>query len=314
MSVCNFAMERLLTRVYIKGVAPACPERVWQRRTLDGNPFWGIGNFCGISVDGVVQYGKDLTDLEWSGNELFFSQDNQEDLEREVVAAYLALKQQLEEEFSDWVFDLVVLVDEKNHTGNIRLYGIRDGYHYIEPTRENLQRFQGEAVLVETVNEAHLEQYLPCLEERLKAFAVRVETIGKQEIRIRDTRSESYLDICWDEEFTMYFESFHSHYGEESWEELMDDVERILDGRLVATRIESGGRWLGSCLREPENIPVDSKSRLLKYLFGGQKDFYKQVQKNGGIFSISAWDVSRNRTYLITENGIECETTVARPV
>ncbi len=314
MSAYNFAMERVLARVYRNGVTPACAERIWQRKTLDGNPFWGIGNFCGLSVDGVVQYGKDLTDLEWAGNELFFSQDHQEDLERQIVAAYLALKQQLEEEFSDWVFDLVVSVDEENHTGNIRLYGIRDSYHYVEPTRENLRRFQNEAILVETVNEAHLEQYLPALEERLSAFAVEVETVGKQEIRIRDTRSESYLDLCWDEEFTMYFDSFHSHYGEESWEELADDIVKILDGRLVAARAESGGRWLGSYLLEPENIPVNSKSRLLQYLFGGRKDVYREVKKNGGIFSISAWDVSRNRTYLITENGIECEETEARPV
>ncbi len=305
MNKCNKAMDRLLTRVYRHGVTPYVPQKIWEKRTLDGNPFWGIGNFCGISVDGVIQYGRKLTDLEWEGNELFFFHEDQECLEREVIAAYLALKQQMEEEFSDWIFDLVVSVDEENHTGTIRFYGIRDGYHYIIPTQENLEEFKDEAILVETVNEIYMEQYLPYLEERLKAFTVRMEFTGKDEIRIQDTRFGSYLDICWNEEFTMYFGSFHSHYGEDEWEMLFDDIVKILDGSLVSARIESSGRWLGSYLLEPGNIPLTSKSKLLSYLFGRQKDFYKEVQKNGGIFSVTAWDEKKSRTYRITEKGME---------
>lgn len=157
MKRCNFAMDRLLTRVYRNGVTPFYTQRIWQKKTLDGNPFWGIGSFCGISVDGVIEYGRELTELEWQGNELFFSHENQENLEKEVIAAYLALKKQIEEDFSQWIFDLMVSVDEENHTGCIRFYGIRDGYHYIEPTQENLSGFETEAVLVETLNEALLE-------------------------------------------------------------------------------------------------------------------------------------------------------------
>lgn len=157
MKRCNFAMERLLARVYRNGVTPFYTQRIWEKKTLDGNLFWGIGNFCGMPVDGVIEYGRELTELEWQGNELFFSDENQEKLEKEVIAAYLALKKQIEEDFSQWIFDLMVSVDEENHTGCIRFYGLRDGYHYTEPTQENLSGFETEAVLMETLNEAHLE-------------------------------------------------------------------------------------------------------------------------------------------------------------
>lgn len=304
MMKCNFAMDRLITRVYRNGIAPYFSQRIWEKKTLDGNPFWGIGDFCGISVDGVIKYGRELTDLEWEGNELFFSHEERSCLEKEVVAAYLALKKQMEEEFSDWIFDLVVSIDEENHTGHIRFYNIRDGYHYINPEQENLDGFQKEALLVETVNEAHLRNYVPMLTEILKDIPVEIQSVEKSEIRIQDLASESHIDICWDdEEFTMYFDSFHCHYGEEEWDGLVDDVRNIIAGRLVAGRAESDGRWLGSYLLEPGNIPM-SKSKLLKYLFGRQKEFYKQVQQNGGTFSVTAWDTKRNRTYLIQGNGI----------
>ena len=305
MNICNFAMDRLLTSVYQKGVTPCDGPKIWEKKTLDGNPFWGIGNFCGLPVDEVTQYGKDLTNLEWEGNELFFSHEDQESLKMEVIASYLALKKQMEEKLLDRVFDLVVSIDEKNHTGTIRFYGIRDRYHYIEPTQENLERFKQEAVLIETVNENHLEKYLPFLSEQLDHTQIEIENVEKNEIRIQSIASESSMDLCWDDEFTLYFADFHCHYGEEEWETLIGDMKKIMTGRLMAGRVESGGRWLGSYLLEPENIPVTSKSRLLKYLFGGQKDFYKEVQQNGGIFSITAWDVKKNRTYLIKENGIE---------
>jgi len=298
-------MDRLLTRVYLKGVKPYWPENIWERRTMDGNPFWGIGSFCGLPVDSVIQYGRELTELEWDGNELFFSDEDEEALEHEVAAAYLALKEQMETEFPDQEFDLVVSVDEENHTGTIRFYGIRDGYHFMEPSREFVRRFENEAILIETVNEAHLETYLPFLEERLKPFDVRMESVGKNELRIQDTCSECSLELCWDEEFTLYFGSFHSHYGEEDWEELLEDIVKILSGTLVSVRIDCEGRWMLSSLMKPDEIPLQSRLRFLRYFFGRQKDFYKRVKEKGGILSITAWGEEKDREYRIAENGIE---------
>lgn len=301
MEVYNFQMERLLTRVYRKGVTPSCQEQIWEKKTLDGNPFWGIGDFGGISVDGIIKYGKELTELEWQGNELFFSEDCLETLETKVIAVYLALKKQMEEFFSGRLFDLVVSVDMENCTGTIRFYAIRDGYHYIEPVRENVSGFQHEAILIETVNDAHLEAYIPLLVERLKNVPANIQYTQDKEIEIQNPLSEEHIYISWDDEFTVYFGSFHGHYGEEEWEELMETVEKLISGVWVAGRIESSGRWMGSFLLEAEEIPVTSKSRLLKYLFGSRKDSYKEVQRNGGIFSITAWNPEKSRTYIITK-------------
>lgn len=287
----NFNMERLLARVYRNGVTPYCPQRIWEKRTLDGNPFWGIGNFCGIGTDAVTQYGKELTDLEWQGNELFFPQEEKEQLEQKVAASYLALKKQMEEEYPDVIFDLIVSVDEELHTGTIRFYAVRDGYHYIEPDREYGRRLPEEASLIETVNEIHPEQYLPLLKERLERFPISIQHTGKKEIRIQDMYSESCIDLCWDEEFTMYFDGFHAHYGEEDWEELLDDIEQIVTGKLAAGRIESGGRWLGSCLLETEGLSAMSDKQLLQRFFGTQKCFYHEVKQNGGEVTITEWGV-----------------------
>lgn len=302
---CNSLMERLLTKIYKKGVSPFYNYHIWKKNTLDGNVFWGIGNFCGLDTEEIIKYGKELTDLEWQGNELFFSNTERELLEEEIVAAYLALKKQMEEEFPDTIFDLVVSVERESNTGTIRFYEVRDGYHYIDPTHKNLTGFLQEAILVETVNAIHLEAYIPLLTKRLKGYPVEVHFTKEKEIQIKNRFNEEELYIIWDEEFTMYFGNYHGHYGEERWEELLEDIEGILSGRFVTGRIESSGRWLGSILYTCEEIPVTSKDKLLKFLFGNQNDFYKEVQRNGGVFSIIAWNSKKNQSYLITENGIE---------
>lgn len=302
---CNFLMNQLLTRVYRKGIEPFCTCRIWEKATLDGDAFWGIGDFCGLDTEHVTQYGKDLTVLEWQGNELFFSDMEQELLEEKIVAAYLALKKQMENEFPNHIFDLVVYVEPESSTGAIRFYEVRDGYHYIEPTHKNLSGFSQEAILVDTVNEIYLEKYISMLHERLKQYSVKTQFTKEKEIQIQNPFCEEHLYIAWDEEFTMYFGAYHGHYSEDEWEELLEDVNRILDGSFVICRIESNGRWLKSFLGTREEIPVISKSRLLKFLFPNQKEFYKEVQKNGAVFSITAWNPKENELYLITKNGVE---------
>lgn len=302
---CNFLMERLLTRVYKKGVKPFYNCHIWKKDTLDGNAFWGIGKFGGLDTEEITKYGRELTDLEWQANELFFSNAERERLEEEIVAAYLALKKQMEERFPNTIFDLVVSVEQENNTGIIRFYEVRDGYHYIEPTHKNLSKFLQEAILVETVNVIHLEAYIPLLIKRLKGYPVEVHFTKEKEIQVKNRFSEENLYIVWNEEFTMYFGDYHGHYSEEQWEELLEDIEGILTGRFVTGRIESSGQWLGSFLYVCEEVPVTSKDKLLKFLFGNKKELYKEVQKNGGVFSITAWNPKENQSYLITENGIE---------
>lgn len=296
-------MQRLLTRVYKKGVRKSDKYQIWEKKTLDGDSFWGIGNFCGLPTENVSCYGKELTDLEWRGNEIFLSDSNQEQLEEHAVAVYLSLKEQMENGFSDIIFDLMVSVDEKACTANIRFWAVRDNYHYVEPTHQNLSGFQQEAVLIDTVNAIHLEKYMDLLPERFKHHTLNICCHQEnKEAEIQNPAGEN-IYITWNEEFTMYFSAYHGHYCEQEWEELLRDVEKIIAGEYVAARIESAGRWLGSRLCEPEEIPVTSKSRLLKFLLGN-KYFYEEIRKNGAVLTITGWNPEDDKRYLISDQGV----------
>lgn len=96
----NFKMQRVLNRVYKAGIRPFCEYVIWKSKTLDGDYFYAIADFCGLNKENITKYGKELTDLEWDGNELFFSNDNIEELEKQVISAYLGIKKQLEETYS----------------------------------------------------------------------------------------------------------------------------------------------------------------------------------------------------------------------
>ena len=62
----NFEMQRILNRVYRAGVQPLCKYTIWKKKTLDGDFFYGISDFCGRNVENILVYGKELTDLEWN--------------------------------------------------------------------------------------------------------------------------------------------------------------------------------------------------------------------------------------------------------
>lgn len=299
---CNFIMERLITRVYRCGVQPDCSVNIKKMKTLDGNYFWVLENFCGIPIDNVTEYGKDLTDLEWRGNELYFTDDSCEMLEKKVISAYLGLKQQIEEKYPETLFDLVVSVDTDSRTGNIRLYEVRDGYHYIEPTHENLSGCSEVAVLVDTVNDVKLEKYIPILTEDLKEYQLEIYYTEEKEIKIRNPYYDEHIYISWDDEFTLYFCNWHSHYYEDDWDELVEDIKGFITGNIVTVRADCNGRWLGGLLSSPENIPVTSKSKLLKFFYLDKKDYLlqKDIKDYGIVVSVEGWNPENNRNYTVS--------------
>ena len=63
----------LLASRHPKDVEPDYQYQVWTAKTLDGNPFWGAGDFCGLDTEHVIRYGRELTDLECDGNEIYVS-------------------------------------------------------------------------------------------------------------------------------------------------------------------------------------------------------------------------------------------------
>lgn len=299
---CNVIMDRLITRVYRCGVQPDCSVDIKKMKTLDGDYFWVLENFCGISVNNVTKYGKELTDLEWHGNELHFTDDNSEMLEKKIISVYLGLKQQIEEKYPETLFDLVVSVEAGSRSGNIRLYEVRNGYHYIEPTHENMSGFCEEAVLVDTVNEVKLEKYIPIITEDLKEYRTEIHFTEEREIEIRNPYYDEHIYISWDDEFTLYFSNWHSHYGEDDLHEMIEDIKSFISGNMVTVRAECDGRWICSrLLLSDEKIPVNSKSRLLKF-FGLDKNdlLLKEINTYGMLVCVEGWNPEDNKNYTIS--------------
>lgn len=294
----NFKMQRVLNRVYRAGVSPVCEYKVWEKKTLDGDRFYGIGNFCGIATDNIIQYGKELTRLEWDGNELFFSNESVEELEKQSIAAYLAIKEQLEKDFSQVKFDIVVSIDEEAKTGTIRFYMIREEFHYIEPTHKNLAQFEMEAILVDTVNAIHLKDYIPILVERFAAYNCEIIMSDKKEMQIVNPYCDKHIWVDWNnDEFTMYFSSSHEHYGEDEFEEMVEVIENILSGEFVDIYVTCEERWMQSRITAKNEIPLDSEANLMKYLF--IKEAYRKVKEKGAVVEVTGWNPKENTKILL---------------
>lgn len=314
----NCLMQQLLNRAYRAGVKPQLPQRIWKKKTVDGNDFYGIGDFCGMIanqrknvgsldyVEGVTAYGSELTKLEWDGNELYFKENEQQELEKKIVSAYLGLKQQMEREFPEIIFDIVVSVAKDSNYGTIRFYAVRDQYHYIEPSHDNLSGFKDEAILIDTINRLSAEKLIPQLVERFKTYRFKIQQTEQKEVRFKNPYCDEDVCIAWDdEEFTMYFGSFHAHYGEDEWEDMMNDIEEIVSGLRIAIRVESEGRWVQSSMEVLEELRAMTDSQMLKHLFAYQKDMYKHIKKNGADIFVEAWNPEYNRKYRIDRNGIK---------
>lgn len=109
---------------------------------------------------------KKLTDLEWDGNETIInrwdadkSNINKSDILLEVLRESLSIvkvwKSQLEKEYVETCFDIVLSVDKGDPdvfpSTTLRLYAVRDFYRYIDSDANNLEEFN-QPILIEQVN------------------------------------------------------------------------------------------------------------------------------------------------------------------
>lgn len=299
---CNFLMERLLMGLHMNEIEPTGKPQVWMARNLDGDPFWCAGDFCGLDTSRVIRYGRELTDLEWDGNELFACG---EQAPEQAAAIYCSLKMQLQQNYPDTEFDLMMSVGSDRQSAVVRFWAVRDGYHYIDGSRENLERFKDEAVLFETVNRVQIKQEADRFIASFSNCSVEVCRRPDQiAVILKNPKAGEDLTVYFEDEMTMVFSRYHAHYPYGEERELREDIDGILSGDYAASCIESSGRWLGSGLAVPEEIPVDSRKKLLKYLFGGDRGRFREVKENGGCYSLTFWDPEQNRRYRITENGV----------
>lgn len=102
----------------------------------------------------------------------------------------------------------------------------------------------------------------------------------------------------------MVFGRFYAHYAYGEEEELKSDIDRILSGGLCVACMEGQEGWLGSSLVPPDEIPLESRKKLLQYFFGRNKDACRKVKEHGGRLTLTFWDAGQNRVYEITGAGV----------
>ena len=158
--ILNKSMEQYLNTITVGHIEPQAEYPIWRKLNQAGQPYWGVGDFCGIvtsSVDGDC----DLMELEWNGNEVHIScPDNIVNMLIYGLGIVSAWKIQLETEYTNTAFDIVLSVDEGNKditpSITIRFWAIRNQEHYINPSMLELERFS-QPVLMEQANYTLLE-------------------------------------------------------------------------------------------------------------------------------------------------------------
>lgn len=301
---CNFLMGRLLAMVNLKEIGPLEEYRIWKAYNLDGDPFWGVGDFCGLDTKQVVRYGRELTDLEWDGNEIWIQDDDIKRLMEHAMAIYLSIKQQLQQEYPEMEFDLMVSVSSEELTAVIRFWAVREGYHYIDISKIALEKFKEEAVLTDRINRITIKKQAALFAETFAEYQLEFgEEADKLLTIIKNPESEDHIKVWFEDEMTMVFGRFHSHYMYEEMDELIGDIRGILSGTYAVLCVESEGRWFGSSLAVPEEIPEGSGKKLLHYLFRRQKEFRREIQKKGGEYSLTFWDPRRSYVRRIEKSG-----------
>ena len=148
-------MERYLSAITAEHIEPQAGYPIWRKLNQAGQPYWGAGDFCGI-VTSLVNDDYDLTELEWNGNEVHISySDNISSMLIYGLVIVSALKTQLETEYSNTPFDIVLSIDEGDEditpSITVRFWAVRNQEHFIKPLMQELERFS-QPVLMEQVH------------------------------------------------------------------------------------------------------------------------------------------------------------------
>lgn len=148
-------MEQILLGIPMTEINPRTNYPVWKKTNRIGQPYWGVDNFWGID-SAPVEESINLADLEWAGNEICLTHtDDILSLVKYGLGIIISWKQQLELEYPQIPFDLLLSVDEGDEdidpSVTLRFWAVRNQYHYIEPSFVELQKFI-QPVLIDQVN------------------------------------------------------------------------------------------------------------------------------------------------------------------
>lgn len=163
----NRKMETLLKQISLNDLPSVVSLPIWEKKNNIGESFWGVSNFCGcIGKKPTSIQGKNLTDLEWDGNEININrwelkEDNKDrtyillDVLSEALSLVLDWKLQLEKGYASINFDIVLSVSEGDEeilpSVTVRFYAVRDYYHYISSDIKNLES-NSQPILIQQVN------------------------------------------------------------------------------------------------------------------------------------------------------------------
>lgn len=145
-------MEGYLCAVSAERIEPKPEHPILCRLDSSGRPYWVLGETCALDSSAD----DDLTELEWNENEVRVGGCG------DIIGALThglgivsAWRRQLEAEYPDTAFDIVLSIDEGDEdiapSVTLRLWAVRDHEHYILPSSSGLEAFS-QPVLMEQVN------------------------------------------------------------------------------------------------------------------------------------------------------------------
>lgn len=112
---------------------------IWKKTAADGQPFWGVLNFCGMNACNVSG-DRHLGWLEWDGNEIYLSVSSADKvpvLLKRAAGIMKYWKKQLERDYPEMPFIIFASYgdnpgfieddEEENYYVNMRFFTLRDG-------------------------------------------------------------------------------------------------------------------------------------------------------------------------------------------
>ena len=112
----NQAMTALLEakQVMPSAIAPIYHFPIWQKTDSAGRPYWGVGTFCCMDRTEDLR-GRNLSQLEWDGNEVSystFSEDRVAELLVDAIGVLKAWREMLERDYPHTEFCILASYDD----------------------------------------------------------------------------------------------------------------------------------------------------------------------------------------------------------
>lgn len=151
--ITNIKMKRIIDSIILESIIASELFLIQKESTINGDAFWHVKDHFCISKENINEVRRNLTDFEWAGNEIYIcSSEDIIKLSKEALGILKQLKHQMQSEYKDTCFDIIISIDEGDEditpSATIWFYAIRDDYHVIQS--ENLNEFSN-PVLVEKI-------------------------------------------------------------------------------------------------------------------------------------------------------------------